>query len=684
MGDENTNPMELHQEHVDERMNNVSMQNREMQEREERRDNIINPQEVPVRVQPVRLEVQEEALNAAQIKDVLAELDNIFSILGSKEKTKIKQYKDESEENKNFITRYNARNMLVKKMAQAVRVAKVRIAQTDLGGENLPLGEGELRQLNALIREAKRAKEQIKDEDVHLGNWKVYAENNDAMDKDMEEIVEDANRLTDSPEYKDVLTAIENYRRAKTPENFEMLQHHIAEYIRKKTHDGTKAESKFRPKGRARLRRMKDLALRLAFIEHQTKYKDRARMTEANQVQNKRSVANDMIRSEKLEAARQKMQEAFESERQFDCLKAPSQLMITESMLEPEYILENLEEMKEYARQISLAKIFKENWLKNQRRRPAGAVKTEREIFEDNVFTYYEEVSRPAMDIFANLADYIKACEKGNQKKIRTLREKMSQVAGVSNSVGPTYEGREFCRNYYDDMAIRRMEALRLEYIVGAYGETIYGKTLGKDQDRIARALNAVRLNAQGEFASEADQRNFEKDFELMDAMYNGSKEEFYELAEKYIEEVPMLPKIKELGTVEYLEAHFMELSERMLKDSMRANIRDIRPDVECMFNERKGEDYIIRINEIDGELGTQLSYALQAITKTYGFNYNRREFLPLGEEDFLELAQMNLSGGLRGINEELRRIAQQNAQQNNQQNAQQNVQQNAQQNAQQ
>ncbi len=603
---------------------NLGMQ--EVVEEQEQRNTILNPQAQQMEAGPAQLELeQEEVLNAAQLKEELEKLDNAFSSLGVKEKTKIKRFKSESAENENFVARYKSRNALIKKMTQAVGIARVRIAKTDMAGGGQPLGEEDLRQLNTLVKEAKTAKEQIKSEDVSLRNWKVYEENKEAMDQLMDEIVEESNRLTDSPTYHAVVKAIGKYRENKTPQNFAKLQKKVAEYIRIRTKNGTKGEEKFKPKGRVRIRRMKDLAARLGIWQNGEAYRNRAQMTEASKIRYRGTAADDTIdqRTEKLKIANQRMQEALAVEKQFHNLKVASQIMITDSMLEPEYVVAHLDEMKEYARLFSLAKACKENWIQKQRQRPNNAVKTQLEIYEDRVYSAYEGKTEETLAVYEKLDDYIRACELKDQQQIRALRDEMNSK-GVG---GPTEEGKELCREYYDDLDRRQMEQFRLEYIVGAYGQTRYGASLSTHKSRMMSALNGIRLNEQGRFASEKDRENFEKDFALMDALYNGSVEELFEVVEAFIEKTPMLPMNESITREKYIKEHFVKLANIVDRDVVTENMKGIRPDVSDLFDKRKGRDYMKKIDVKRGGLGKPMGNTLPLFARQYGFSFHTQAF---------------------------------------------------------
>lgn len=627
------NPMEMQQDQEDQRMNNVMMLNQEMEEGEEHRESIAAPQEQQMQERPVQLAVDQEImLNATQLKEELEQLDDEFSRLGLKEKTEIKQFKGESQENTNFMARYKSRNILTKKMKRAVSLAK-----TKLNGADQPLGQEDLAQLNALVREAKIAKEQIKNEDVSLKNWEIYEENKEGMEQVMKEIVDDANFFTDSSTYYAVVRAIRKYRRHKNRENFAKLQKKVATYIKLKTHQGTKTEAEFKEKGRIRIRRMKDLAARLGLSLDEAAYKNRAQMEAASKIRYQGTAADDVIdqRTEKLKIASQRMQEAMASEREFDRLKVACEIMITEHMLEPEYVRSHLDEMRGYVRQFAEARECKAAWEQKQRERPADAVKTQLEMFQDQVYDAYRSDSLLPLNMFAKLEDYIRACEQKDEKQISTLKAEMDKIAGMMSTGGPAEEGKEVCRKYYEDLDLRNLEKLRLRYVVGAYGETRYGNSLSADKNRIARVMHAVRFNAQGRFASEKDREAFEKDFELMDVLYNGSAEELYNILVKFIDEIPGVQLEESQLTNEYLMEHFNELGEIIMMDTMRENLRDIRPDVKDLFNGRKGMDYMKKINASDKGFGAAVGSVMEALATVLGFNFNKKDFKRLHHEDF-------------------------------------------------
>lgn len=649
------NPMEIQQDQEDQRMNNVMMLNREMEEGEEHREGIAAPQEQQMQERPVQLAVDQEImLNATQLKEELEQLDDEFSRLGLKEKTEIKQFKRESQENKNFMARYKSRNILTEKMKRAVSVAK-----TKLNGADQPLGQEDLAQLNTLVQEAKIAKEQIKNEDVSLKNWEVYEENKEGMEQVMKEIVDDANFFTDSSTYYAVVRAIRKYRRHKSRENFAKLQKKVATYIKTKTHQGTKTEAEFKEKGRIRIRRMKDLAARLGLSLDEAAYKNRAQMEAASKIRYQGTAADDVIdqRTEKLKIASQRMQEAMASEREFDPLKVACEIMITDRMLEPEYVLSHLDEMRGYARQFAEARECKAAWEQKQRERPADAVKTELEKYQDRVYITYRIDSQIVLNMFARLEDYIRACEQKDEKEISTLKAEMDNIAGMMSTGGPSEEGKEICRKFYEDMYLRNLEAYRLQYVVGAHGQTRYGNSLSSDKNRMPRVLHAVRFNAQGRFASEKDREAFEKDFEMMDALYNGSTEEVYNIAVRYIEEMPMIQLEESQVTKEYLMEHFVELADVTLMDGMRENMSTLRPDVKDMINDRKGKDYIKKINAADKGFGSAIASIMDCIATTLRFNFNRKDFKRMIDEENVEEDQRMLEAELERARDILREI---------------------------
>ncbi len=613
------NPMQMQQNAEDQRLNNVMMLNQEMQEGEEHRENAINPQ--AQQEQEAKVEVKDVMKSPAQLMEELEELDNYFSILGEKQQAKFKSVKGESLENANFVARYQSRNDLVKKMHRAVRLAKTKINDA-----NQNLDEEELKKLNTMVKEAETAKTQIRAEDTGLKNWEIYSENNEAMDGVMDEIIADSG-LTDSGVYKDVVKAIKRYRKDKSQKNFSKLQEKVEKYIKKRTDNYTKGEEKFKPKGRARIRRMKDLAARLGIYEQQKAYKKRAAMAEASKIQYKGTAADDMIdySTEKLKNASERMQEAFAIESKFDGLKVASKIIITARMLEPEYIMGHLDEMKQNAKCIKDALDFIEKRTEKQNQNQEGGVKSQEEIFEEKIYRHYALNINLNQKIFGKLDDYITACELGNQNQIEELRETMDSCGGMLE------ESEEMCKEFYEDMDARMIAALRMAYVVGAYGKTKYGATLSADKDRLGRVLEGFQLNEQGRFASEKDREIFEKNLVMMDTMYNGEPEQFLELVEKYMAEDKKLPMDETITTKEYMEEHFMELSNIASWDLMKANLKDLRPDVCKMIEEKYGEDYIKTLNAEDGGFGAAMSTALKFLAMLKGFSYNSVSFYSAG-----------------------------------------------------
>lgn len=616
------NPMQMQQNAEDQRLNNVMMLNREMEEGEQHRENILNPQAQQVQGEQAKVEVKDKMKSPDELKKELEDLDDAFSRLDMKERIGLKVPKGESVENKNFVARYQSRNDLVKKMHRAVRLAKTKIKDA-----NQNLDEEELKKLNTMVKEAETAKTQIRDEDTGLKNWEIYSENNEAMDTVMDEIVADSSWFTDSGVYTDVVKAIERYRKDKSDKNFKNLQVKVEKYIKKRTDNYTKGEEKFRPKGRARIRRMKDLAARLGIHEQQKDYKKRAAMTEASKIQYKGTAADDMIdhSTEKLKNASERMQEAFVIESKFDGLKVASKIIITARMLEPEYIMAHLDEMKQNAKSIKAAFDFMKERTEAQNQNQEEGVKSQEEIFEEKIYKHYTMNIKMNLKIFTKLDDYITACELGNQEKIEELRKTMEGCGGMHE------ESEAMCKEFYEDMDARMIAALRMAYVVGAYGETKYGATLSADKDRLGRVLEGFQLNEQGRFASEKDREIFEKNLVMMDTIYNGEPEQFLELVEKYMAEDRKLPMDETITTKEYMEEHFMELSNIASWDLMRANLRDLRPDVCKMIEEKYGADYIKKLNAEDGGFGAAMSTALKFLAVLKGFSYNNVSFYSAG-----------------------------------------------------
>ena len=617
------NPMQMQQNAEDQRLNNVMMLNREMEEGEQHRESLLNPQAQQVleqgqlQAQQARPEVQNEVMSPAELMKELKNLEDVFSRLSRKEKTEIKELKGESEENKNFVARYQSRNELVKKMYRAVRLAKTKINDT-----NQNLEEDDFKEFNAIVKEAKTAKTEILAEDAGLKNWEIYAENKEAMNEVMDEIVEDS-WFTDSGVYKDVVRAIKDYRKDASQKNFLKLQENVKTYIEIRTENYTKGEEKFRPKGRARIRRMKDLAARLGIYEQREAYKERAAMKGASKIQYKGTAADDVIdhRTEKLRNASEKMKEALESERKFATLKSASEIMISARMLTPEYIMGHLDEMKDYAKRIEDARTFVNKWNEKQalNQNQVEEAKSEREIFEEKVYRHYAlaTIFVSNLAVYKKLGDYIKACESGDQDKIQELRETMENCAGLDE------KGEKLCREYFEDMEIRLLGVLRLEYVVGAFGTTKFGKTLSADKDRLNRMLEVVKLNEQGRFASEKDREIFEKNLEMMDTLYNGEPKQFLEIVERYVHENKSLPMDESIVTRAYMEEHYLELTDISGWDIMRQNIVTLRPDVAELFVAKYGEDYIAKMNAEDGGLGTNMAMALQNVARLNGFIAN-------------------------------------------------------------
>ena len=599
--------------------------------------NVLNvPVENPIQMQPneetpmmqeqrVRLEIR----SSFELMEELEKLDTDFSYLGIKEKTSFKVPKGESLENANFVERYQSRNALVKKMSRAVRIAKTKISQA-----TQELGEEELEKLNTMVEEAKTAREQIFDEDLGLKNWKAYTENTDVIDEVMEEILEDSG-FTDSGVYKDVVKAIKKYKKNKDQKNFKDLQDKVHTYIDIRTEHGTKGEERFRPKGRARIRRMKDLAARLGLSEHQEAYRDRAQMAEASKIQYQGMAADDMIdqRTEQLKNANEKLKEVFEIESKFDTLKAASGIIITAKMLDPEYIMGHLDEMKHYAKCVFDAKTFMTDWNHEHMNQEEG-VKSPGQTFEEKVYEYYARCLKQTVTIYEKLEDYIKACERGDQEEIQNLREIMTYESVVPE------EGKELCRKHFERYDNHQLEVYRLEYIVGAYGETAYGGTLDAEKGRLAGEMTGFNLNSQGRFASEEDRANFEKDLKFMDALYNGNTEECFEVLDNFINEIKDIPMDESVTRKEYIKEHFTELFDIVRLNTVMENMITIRPDVKKLFDDKYGKDYGRRLGARDGGLGATMSHALKCFGFVNGFATNTRtwkrgqEMVALAEEE--------------------------------------------------
>ncbi len=600
----------------------------------------LNVSNVPVEA-PVQMQRNHEApmmqqqgakmeINTSfELMGELKELDDAFSRLDAKERIGLKVPKGEGLENANFVERYQSRNALVKKMSRAVRIAKTKISQA-----NQELGEEELEKLKTMVEEAKTAKKQISDEDQRLKNWKTYTENEDVIDEVMDKIVEDS-WFTDSGVYKDVVEAIKRYKKDKNKENFKNLQKKVHNYIEIRTEHGTKGEERFRPKGRTRIRRMKDLAARLGLSEHQEAYRNRAQMDKASKIQYQGTAADDMIdqRTEKLKNANEKLKEAIEIESKFDTLKAASGIIITAKMLDPEYIMGHLDEMKHYAKCVFDVKTFITDWNHEHMNQEEG-VKSPGQIFEEKVYQYYVRCLEQTVTIYEKLEDYIKACETGDQEEIQNLREIMTY-----NSVVPE-EGKELCRKHFEWYDNHQLEAYRLEYIVGAYGETAYGGILDAEKGRLAGEMTGFNLNAQGRFASEKDRANFEKDLKFMDALYNGSTEDCFEVLDNFINEIKDVPMDESVTSKEYIKEHFTELYDIVRLNTIMENMITIRPDVKKMFDDKYGKDYSKRLDARDGGLGAVMSHALKCFGFVNGFATNTRSWKRGQEMEYVAEAE--------------------------------------------
>ncbi len=576
-------------------------------------NDIINQQNV---TRPMRLNVPQVVRSAAELKEELEALEQEFAVL--KAKSEFKNPREVSIENVNFKEKYQYRNNLVKKMAQTVSMSKSKIIR---GGA---LQEAERRRIQDMVEEVKIAKDQIKQEDVDLTNWKGYTESVDGIDGVMDEILADTH-ITDSKFYTHVVDAINAYRADKTPENFKILQNEVNAYIKKRTKKGTKAEKDFREKGRRRIRRMKDLASKLNFIAGKEGFK--VQLNDYSKIQFWGTVATTMA-DEMNQTVKDKLDEAVASEREFAPLKAIYTVAITEDMLEPDYVRGHLDEMKNYVRIISDAQSFLVTWDLDHANEQEGVVKTAEEIHKDKLLSIYRDTAEAAIKHYKNLIEYIQVFDSGDQEAINSAYEKLDK----GRYAALDEKGKEYFKKGKRESLKRELSVARMRYIVGAYGTT--ANLNGADIDRLTSMIDGFELDEAGAFASEEDRKNFERELTMIDVIYNGTAEEMVEQIEDYMARVKNRDWDKSQLTKQYLEDHCIEMFFYENKNAMKENLIRLRQDAAALFNGRYGADYLRKLEAADNNVSINMSALLNSVVGMHGYKINDGKIITILEED--------------------------------------------------
>lgn len=576
-------------------------------------NDIINPQNV---TRPMRLNVPQVVRSVAELKEELEALEQEFAVL--KAKSEFKNPREVSIENVNFKEKYQYRNNLVKKMAQTVSMSKTKIIR---GGA---LQEAERRRIQNMVEEVKIAKDQIKQEDVDLTNWKGYTESVDGIDEVMDEILADTH-ITDSKFYTHVVDAINAYRADKTPENFKILQNEVNAYIKKRTKKGTKAEKDFWEKGRRRIRRMKDLASKLNFIAGKEGFK--VQLNDYSKIRFRGTVATSMA-DEMNQTVKDKLDEAVASEREFAPLKALYTVAITEDMLEPDYVRGHLDEMKNYVRIISDAQSFLNTWELDHANEQEGVVKTAEEIHKDKLLSIYRGTAEAAIKHYKNLIEYIQVFDSGDQEAIDSAYKKLDKESYAALDE----KGKEYFKKGRRENLKRELSVARMRYIVGAYGTT--ANLNGADLDRLASMIDGFELDEAGAFASEEDRKNFERELTMFDVIYNGTAEEMVEQIEDYMARVKYRDWDKSQLTKQYLEDHCIEMFFYENKNAMKENLIRLRQDAAALFNGRHGADYLAKLEAADNNVSTNMAALLNSVVGMHGYKINDGKIITIFEED--------------------------------------------------
>ncbi len=601
-------------------MNNVMQQNRHIDNGElneninENFQNLRRRNSLPEH--PIEFGIQKELTEEkiAGLKEQLENLDKEISFLGNAENMKFNLPKEESEWSANFVARYKNRNSLVKAMTRRIRFVKERL--------NKGISGADISKIEKMIEETQNTNQQIYKEDYELALWKSYTNNIKEIDDTMDAILKDTH-LNDSTYYDDIVNSIKKYRENPTQKNMKELQNYLKVYIDIRTRHGRKKEEDFREKGRIRIRRMKLLAKKLGTIDNFNKYKE----TEESKIKAESTIQYEGTATKEALTARQRRNEEFlEINRKFKVLKDTSEILITERMLTPEYVKQNMEEMKGYIETIKKARDFRDEWRQKHQQ---GYEKNERGSLEEILYGVYWRKAEEVLKKNIGLEDFVHACEKGNANDIEKKRE------AITNKLLMKDEKVESVYKEYNKIHLNRLvRSNQVKYIVGAFDDNEKKYKLTAEADRLAGILEGYWMNDDGEFETDRDRKIFENNLEFVNLLYHGKLEELAPKVKEYFEEQLKYKVTKEMTTKDYILSHFSELMMHESRDTCKENIYDIREGLKDYLKKIMGGNYI---DELFKDDIPYMSMYLVSFTQTLGFSHNTMQLLDTSYEGNLE-----------------------------------------------
>ncbi len=556
------------------------------------------------------------------------DLEKDISYLGSAYNMKFNLPKEKSETSANFVARYKNRNSLVKTMTRRIRFVKQKLNK-GISGEDIS-------KIENMIKETQNNNQQICDEDSKLAAWKFYTNNIKEIDDTMDAILKDTQR-NDSPHYNHIVDSIKKYRENPTQENMKVLQNYLEIYIDIRTRHGRKKDKDFRKKGRIRIQRMKFLAENLGLIDEFDKYKEKNMNLKDCSIQ-----YEDTATKAALTARQRRYEEFLEINRQFKVLKDASEILITERMLTPEYVKNNMKEMKGYVETIKKARNFKVEWIEKHQQ---GDQENERGILERKLFAAYSENVKQVLETNVGLEAFVKACETENINQIEETRSAItSKLLIKDKKVEDLYK--EYKKNYLN----RLVRSGQVNYIVGAYDNTV-PKHEVKDSDRLASILEGFSMNDDGDFETDRDREIFENNLDFVDLLYHGSLEQLAPKVKKYFEEQSEYKVTKEMTTKDYIFSHLSELDLYESRNTFKENIWNIREGLKDFLKTIMGNNYQTEISKND--LLHMTAY-LAAFTKSLGFKFSKMTLLDKSYQGDLEEIEEKKQEALEQVLEEI------------------------------
>ncbi len=543
------------------------------------------------------------------LKKQLDDLDREISVLGNADNMKFSLPKEESEQSTNFVARYKNRNSLVKMMTRRIRFVKQKL--------NKGISGADIEKIENMVKETEQTNQQIGEEDSELAAWKSYTNNKKEIDDTMDAILKDTH-LNDSKYYDDIVDSIKKYRKNPTKENKKELQNYLKIYINKRTRRGKKKDEDFREKGRIRIQRMRLLADRLRNIDELKMNKEK------NEVKAESKINYTGAATKNALTARQRRYEEFlEINKQFKVLKDASTILITQRMLTPEYVKKNMKEMKGYVETIKKAQSFLDDWYAKYH---GNYPDNEQGVLMERLYTTYSDGVSDLFKTNVGLEDFVNACEVGDKDEIEKKRKSITNKIIINDKkVEDAYkEGKK-------DMYNRRVGAIHVRYIVGAFDKEIAKEKLDGDDSRLGGVLEGYLMNDDGKFESDKDREIFKKNLDFVDKLYYGSLDDYMQKVEKIFEEQSKYVVTKKMMTKDYIISHYTKIAFNEARNMFKQNILNVREGVRDALDKKIGGNYekVLSKNDI-----TKTTEYLTALTEVLGFGFNTMKLIT---EDFID-----------------------------------------------